>query len=76
MRTIKVVLKEPENGVDTFMIGNVFKYGEIYKFERCQFKDIPILGELRIECLDESVWIFDIDKIESWEVVLDDRAIR
>ncbi|WP_262123405.1 hypothetical protein [Anaerococcus sp. Marseille-Q5996] len=69
MKTIKVVLNEPENGVDTFMIGNVFKYGEIYKFERFQFKDIPVAAELRIECLDESVWVFDFDKIQSWEVI-------
>ncbi len=51
------------------MIGNVFKYGEIYKFERFQFKDIPVAAELRIECLDESVWVFDFDKIQSWEVI-------
>jgi|GEM_PF-5551284 hypothetical protein len=68
MITIKVVLKEPENGVDTLTIGNVFKYGEMYKFERFHFKDIPVSAELRIECLDESVWKFDIDKIESWEI--------
>lgn len=72
MKTIKVVLKEPENGVDTFMIGNVFKYGEIYTFERYHFKDIPVAAELRIECLDESVWVFDINRIESWEVMLDE----
>lgn len=69
MNTIKVVLKEPENGIDTFMIGNVFKYGEIYKFERFHFKDIPVGATLRIESLDESVWEFDFNKIESWEVV-------
>lgn len=74
--TIKVILKEPQNGTDTFIIDNVLKYGEIYTFERWHFRDIPKTAELRIECLDESVWIFDFNKIKSWEVMLDNETVR
>lgn len=68
MRTIKVVLKEPENGVDTFIIYRVFKFGVMYDFRRDGFEDIPVGATLRIEDYDKAVWKFDLDMIKSWEV--------
>lgn len=68
MNTIKIVLKKPQNGVDTFIINRVFKHGTMYNFERDGLKDKFTGATLRIEDYDEAVWEFDLDMIESWEV--------
>lgn len=49
MYTIKVVLKEAENGVDTFIIGLDLYYEIIEHVRRNGLHDIPIGATLRIE---------------------------
>ncbi|WP_040397601.1 hypothetical protein [Anaerococcus senegalensis] len=68
MYTIKVVLKEAENGADTFIIGRVLHYEIMEHFRREGFHNIPIGATLRIEDYDEGVWKFELDKIKEWSV--------
>ena len=66
MYTIKVVLKEAENGVDTFIIGKVLHHEIIEHIRREGFHDILIGATLRIEDYNEGVWKFELDKIKEW----------
>lgn len=68
MYTIKVVLKEAENGVDTFIIGMVLHHEIIKHIERNEFHDIYVGYTLRIEDYDGDVWEFESDKIKKWSV--------
>lgn len=68
MYTIKVVLKESENGVDTLTIGRVVYVEFMKHFRRDGFHDIYVGGTLRIEDYDGAVWRFELDKIKKWSV--------
>lgn len=68
MYTVKVVLKEAENGVDTFIIGLVLYYEIIEHVRRNGLLDIPIGATLRIEDYYGGVWKFELDKIKEWSV--------
>lgn len=68
MYTIKVVLKEAENGVDTFIIGMVLYVEFMQHFRRDGFYDIYEGGTLRIEDYYGGVWKFELDKIKEWSV--------
>lgn len=56
MKTIKVVLKKPENGIDTVIINGVVRHS---------LKN----GTFTIENYDERVWEFGLDVIRHWEIV-------
>lgn len=66
MYTIKVVLKEAENGIDTLIIGRVLHHEIIKHIRRYGFHNILIGATLRIEDYDEGVWKFELDKIKEW----------
>lgn len=68
MNSVKVVLKEAENGVDTFIIGMVLHHEIKEHFRRNGLHDICVGRTLRIEDYKEGVWEFELDKIKKWSV--------
>ena len=68
MNSVKVILKEPENGVDTFIIGRVLHHEIKEHFRRDGFHNILIGATLRIEDYDGAVWKFELEKIKEWSV--------